>query len=307
MAVASLYVLHGIQTPTSFIDQISNARPSPRITQMMGVPTGHFAPLFRAVEGLQPEVTFDSTKLKTILDLISAGVMADLSGGNTDLYFKKAVYLGTRVADATTSHTRLRMSNAGLIIQNISAGNRSEAKASCLLVASYDGTNAPIVPAGGSVALAGTAQSAQHFYAGPCYLNTVLLTGIQDITIDFGTKLFRINSDGELYDSFVGVEVTEPSITIRAINVPWETYGLNGTALTAGSFYLRAKEANKANLADGTAGHIKFAATSGIITIDDTAAGDNNPATTTIRVSFVGASLAALPLTVTGTAIAITT
>lgn len=305
MAVSTAYVLHGILNSSTFISQISNAQPSPAIETMLSEPAGFPYPLFVANQGQNPVTTFETSQLKTILDLTGAlSSIVDLSGANTDLHYKKVADLGRRVADATTEHIRFRMSQAFLSLERITAGHRTEAVASCRLGVTYDGSNSPLVPAG-SLALAGTPTSATHWLAGPVYLNTVALPGVQEITIDFQRQLLELGGEGELYNTFVACQVYRPVITIRCTEHAWATYGLNGTALTAGSFYLR-KMATTGRVADGTAQHIKFAATAGLITVDDTTGGGNEAGITTYRVTLVGADTSTEPITVS-TAVAITT
>jgi hypothetical protein len=303
MAISSEHVLHGILNSSTFISQVSSSRPSPGIETILGTPAGFQYPVFVGNIGQRPMLSFDSTQVKTILDLTGIGI-ADLSAANTDIYFKQADHLGIRIANATTSHTRLRAAQAALVAERISVGHRSEASASCRMMFPYDGSNEPIVPAG-SVAVSGTSASAEHFVQGPVYLNTVQLTGVQDMTIDFGITIKEAGGEGELYDTFVCVMEIRPVITIRCENLPWATFGLNGTALTAGSFYLR-KVATTGRVSNATSEHIKFAATAGLITIDDSSAGDNDAVISTVRCALVAPSASGAPLTV-NTAIAITT
>jgi hypothetical protein len=307
MAVANAHVLHGILNGASFISQVTNARVSPQINEQVSFAAGLPVPLFVGNLGQNPDITFDTTQLVTILDLVKSSttpIIKDLSGANTDLYFKVVAERGTRTADASLAHLRFRAAEAVLICNQITAGHQSEASASCRIALPYDGTNEPLVPAG-SLALAGTPSAATHFVAGPVFINTVQVTGIQDITIDFGWQLFEIGGGGELYNTFLAVQSQAPSVTITTTNVPWPTYGLNGTALTALSVYLR-KVSATGRVANGTAQHIKFAATAGDIFISDTTSGNNDMASTTIRMPLVAPSATGDPLSITSTAVAIT-
>lgn len=305
MAVASAHVLHGINSasPSAFISQISNARASSGINALVAKAAGFPEPLFVGNEHQEPGITFDSTQISTILG-ITGLTIGSLADGNTDLYFKKLTYLASREADASTVHTRLRMAEAFLLCNRITAGHRQEATAQCRIGAIYDGTNEPIVPAG-SLALAGTPTSAEHFFAGPVYVNTTRVNGIESIDIDFGRTLIEVGSDGELYVTFVAEEGIAPVITIRTMDLPWATYGLNGTALTSLSVYLR-KQSTTGKVADGTASHIKFAATSGLIVLEESEAGDNNPQMATVKFILKAPNASGSSLTLTN-GVAITT
>ena len=299
MAVSTVDVLHGIVNSSTFISQISNLRVTPGMQVAVLNSAGYHFPLFVGNMGQAQGFGFDCTQLKTILDLTGI-TMADLSANNTDLLFKRTTHLGTRVADGTSSHNRLRCADAGLICDSISAGHQSEAVASCRLVVPYDGSNEPIVPAG-SQALSGTPTSATHYVAGPVTVNTVALPGIQDINIDFGISLMENGGEGELYNTHIAVMEARPVITVRCLAFPWSTYGLNGTSLTGLSLWLR-KCSRTGRVANGTEEHILFTATAGLISIDETAAGGNDPAITTVRMSLIGADASTAPLVIDTTA-----
>jgi hypothetical protein len=297
MAISTVYGLHGIINSATFLSQISNARVTPDMEYLVAQSAGLPFPLFCANMGVNPGVTFDTTQVKTVLDLTGAlSSIVDLSGANTDLHFKKFSDLGRRVADATAEHIRMRMSQAWLSLGQITAGHNSEASASVKVGTTYDGTNAPIVPAG-TLALAGTPTSAEHFVAGPVKVNTVSLPGVESITIDFGRQVMESGADGELYKTFAAQQFYSPVVTIRGFTQAWSTYGLNGTTITALSVWLRKVDDN-GRVADATTEHILFSGTAGIITVDETSGGNNEPAMTTVRCTLIGANSTTEPITV---------
>ena len=307
MAVSGVYVLHGIQTANGLISQISSATVSPGIRTMVVRAAGVPSPLGVLNLKQDPGIAFTSTQVKSLLDLTGVTI-ADLSADNTDLYFRAAVDGGSRVATTAESNIRLRAAQACLDLSSITAGDESPASASCRLICYYDGTNEPIVPAG-SVALAGASTAAEQYVSGPVFLNTgsglAQLSGVKEITIDFGRTLIAEGADGELYITFVAVGEETPVITIRGLNVPWTTIGLNGASLTAGSFYLR-KMATTGRVANATAQHIKFSCGNAYAYISESGGGDNTPITTTLTIMPSEDDPDAFALAV-NTAIAITT
>ena len=305
MAVATAHVLHGIQSssPSAFISQISNARASTGIDVLVAKAAGFPEPLFTGNQHQEPGITFDSTQIASILTLTGLTI-GSLTAGNTDLWFKKLTHLASRAADASAVHTRIRMAEAFLVCNRISAGHRQEAVAQCRIGAIYDGSNEPMVPAG-STALAGTPTSAEHFFAGPVFINGTQVFGVQDIEIDFGRTLIEAGGESELYNTFVAEEGIAPVITIRTLDLPWTAFTINGTALTSMSVYLR-KQATVGKTANATAEHIKFAATSGLIVLDESEAGDNNPQMATIRCVLKAPNASGASLTLTN-GVAITT
>lgn len=304
MAVSSMHVLHGIVNSSTFISQIGSSTSSPGIQTMVGHAAGLVNPLFVANMSQNPGVAFQSSQIKTLLDLTGVTI-EDLSGANTDLLFKACTDGAARVADATTGHIRLRAANAVLDLSSITAGHNSEAVASCRLICYYDGTNEPIVPAG-SVALSGTPTSAEHFVAGPVFLDLTgsaraQLTGIQDITVDFGRTLIEVGGDGELYITFVAEGSVEPTITVRGFNVPWASFGLNGSSFATADVFLR-KMARTGRVANATQEHIQFAAAAGYVYVSESAAGNNEGVITTVTIKPIASSASTTALTVDTTA-----
>jgi len=301
MSVATVHVLHGIQNAGMFLSQITSARPVTGIEKISGMPAGLPFPLFVAESGQSPSCSFETAQVATVLTQTNAvSGIVDLSGANTDLLLKKVQQLGRRVADASLAHKRLRLSQAYLVLDRITAGHNKIATATCRLFALFDGTNAPIVAAG-SVALTGTPTAAEYFLAGPMELNVdgggaVVVPAVQDVTIDFRRQLVQAGGDGELYPTFGAAKSYAPLVTIRTFNCDWDTYGINGHTITSAVWYLRKR--GTPPIADATAAHIKFSAAAGMFAIEETSSGGNEPAVTTITSELVGASAAAEPISV---------
>ncbi len=304
MSVSELYHLHGINNNAGiFISQIDSQRVSPGMQIEVMKAAGHPQPLAVANVAQKPAVEFETPQVKTILDATGGLNIDDWAGANTDLFFKAGQNKASRVAAGSSSHIRLRMAKAILVSNSIRAGNRQDAVASCRVLNPYDGTNEPIVPAG-SQTLAGTPTAAEKYRAGPIWLNTSQVPGVQDVAIEFGNALIEGSGDGELYDTWIATEDSDPIITFTVLADAWTRFGLNGLALTALSVYLR-KYTTTGPVANGSASHIKFAATSGLISIDESSGANNEGVTHSVRCTLVDPDGGGNALTL-NTAIAIT-
>lgn len=292
MAVSNLHVLHGIYWSGGFLSQITNSRVSPAVETIVSVPAGHPYPMFSGKLSERHEITFDTEQVVTAIG--AAGTVLT-SLGQTDLFFKKAVQLAAREAAATEVHTRLRAAQCGLLIERLTAGHRQKASASARLIMPYDGVNAPLVPTG-SVALSGTPAASQNFVVGQWALNGSAIPGVQNVSVDFGHQLIQVGGEGEVWDTFAATGEIRPTLTITCLSLPWATHYL-GTALTSMSGYFRAASTTGRD-ADNSSSHIKFTATAGLITIDETSAGGNTEATTTIRVTLAAPDATTAPLIV---------
>ncbi len=309
MSVANVHTLHGIVNASEFLSQISNSRLSAQMEELLGQSAGMPYPQFVANAGMKPAQTFDCTQIKTILDsTLALQGMVDLSANNTDLYYKKVQQLGVRVADNVGQHKRVRASMAYMVLERITASHTGEASCQMMICAVFDGTNPPFVPAG-SATLVGTPSSAEHFRTGPVFVNTgaglTQIPGVQQTTIEMRRALIELGGDGELYITFAAMAQWQPRITISCTEFIWDSYGLNGSAFSAASVYLR-KIGTTGPLANNVAQHIKFAApVGGLLAVQDVSGGVNDPAMTTVGLTCIG-DQSNQPLTV-NTAIAITT
>src|SRR5579872_3567013 len=191
---------------------LKNAKWAAGIQSLIQMPAGGTYPMFRANQLQKPLVTFGTTQLDVLLTAVGADG-ASASGINT--YFKLAGVAGN-VARATATHMKLAVSLACVHWSTIRLTNQKDGEAQVQITAVYDGVNAPFAYTG-SVALSGSLVSGSFFGAGPVYINNVLIPGIQEITIDSGIKLVQLSDSNEDFDTFVGVEAANPSITFKTL------------------------------------------------------------------------------------------
>ena len=303
MSVSVGYVLHGIVTPSSFYSQLESASPRSGVGSFNVIPAGHTQPLFVGAHEVKPEITFGTHQLATAL--AEFGILgSDLSAGNVDFHYKKLDELADRVADASTAHIRLRAAEAFGYLQSISANQGQLATASGTLALAYDGTNAPLVPAG-SLALGGTPTGTENFTLGPVSINGSAVNGVQSMSIELNPEVIMLSGDGEVYSTFIAIKSIAPVVTITTHTLDaWASYGLGGTALSAFSAFLRKKDADGDNIANATASHIGFSGATGKVTVESSDGTGSDPATATIKIELRAANAAGNALTVnTATAI----
>lgn len=285
MSVSSVWMLHGILFPgAQFISEITDATLASNIEDLTGYASGYPDPLFLSNRAVTPDIKFSTPQLKTILDLCSTTFIADLSGGNTDLFYKAALDLGVRQADAGTVHERRRMATGAVYWDRVGATHQQDASISCRIVPIYNGTNAPIVSAG-SLALAGTAAASTFWTLGPVSINGSILPGVKSWSLDLGLQVIVESASGDVYPTFCAIGQRAPVLEVTSLEAgAWTSYGLDGTACTAAIAYLRKKAPDVSNVADATASHISFTAAKGKINVITTSGGGNTPAQTTLRI-----------------------
>lgn len=308
MAVSTIHKLDKIVLPSSVeFSVIRNARASAGIESLLERPAGHPHPMFRATLQQRPVVEFTTTQLDVALANIT---VAGASLGSSALYYKLGAVVGSAARNAS-SHGKITVAASCGYWTSIRLPHNGAGEANVNMTAIYDGSNAPFV-FGGSQTLSGNLAAGNFFGCGPVAINGSNVPGIKEITIDSGVRLIQEGASSEVWDTFVGVEVTEPRVTIRTVHaVNWATLGLDGVALNGSTglvFYARKFAANAdsaARVADGTAEHILFQGLLGTAFPVDTAGDGSAPISDTLVVELVAGSDSVLPLVAT-TASAIT-
>lgn len=297
MAISTIHKLDKIVLPSSVeFNVLTNQRWTSGIQSLLERPAGHVHPLFRATISQKPALEFSTPEIGTLLGAIGVG---GASLGAVATYFKKAAVTGNDIR-ASGTHMKVTIAASCGYWSTIRLPHNAAGDASVVLTAVYDGVNAPFAYAGAQN-LAGNLAAGTFFGAGPVSLNGTAIPGIKEITIDSGIKLIQEGASSEVYDTFVGVEMTEPKITIKTLEmVNWATLGIGGVALdgTNGLVFYARKLANLgARVADATAEHIKFIGLLGTAYPLDSNGEQSGPITDTLVCELVSGSDSLLPLT----------
>lgn len=285
MGVGTVSQLHAIRWAGSFdITQLEDLTPRMGVDMIFARSAGVFHPMFAAVRAHGLEVSFSTPQLNTVFDIFDAsdtGIIITTS--DTDLHYKA---LSTTTGIVGSTGERMRVSDAAMVIDNISAGHQQLATARCRIIPLYDGSNNPIVSSSQSVA--GTEQAAQNYMLGPVKLDTTAIDGVVDVSVDMGLNLLRKGDASEPWDRSVYLLTASPVIRIRTTNhALMTTYGpLTPTALSGAglTIYFRQKSSGAINTADGTATHTKIVAATGVFCVEESSGSNNGPPTVTLMV-----------------------
>ena len=281
------------------ISELEDATPDPHVELLTGMAGGYPEPVFMGAHMVKPDVVFSTHQIASLLTACNTGgaapFAADQSAGNTDLFYQDSGNKNSRTAVASLAHQRFRLAKALLYWTQISAQQGQEARISARLKPVWDGTNVPLVAAG-SLAITGSPVGGERYTLGPVAVNGVDLTGVTQMQLDSGIKLDEQGSEGELYDSFAGIETTGPVLTLTGNTIEWwNTYGLIG-ALTSLTVFLRQKN-QTGNWPDTNVPpkHIAITASAGVITPDRTSGIKSQ---TTLKIAIAAPSFAAASLAV---------
>jgi len=214
----------------------------------------------------KPMLTMGTTQIKEILDRCTTdNVCAGYSASNTDLEFRVVSNLTGRVALATTSHARIRMTHFLLSWNTIEARIDSLATINFSMRPISSGGNAPMIY-GAGVAITATSAVQAVFELGPVVLDGTTLCA-QGVSWNNNLKYSEKRCGGGAYLEHVSVDTAAPELTIDVEDITTALALLpGGSALTSLSFYLRKKAASGINVSDATEEHILISASVGTIT-----------------------------------------
>lgn len=279
MTTTNVFYPHGIRavltsdgvTELFMLSLIDDMTPSNGFEDLTSWCAAQVGPQEVGIQRALPDLRFSTPQLGTVLGLMVTGdyyISRDLSLYNVDCLYRAGANLGSRVADATLAHLRMRMANnAMLVVESIQADEGQLASARCRLAAVLNSqTGADPLVATAGLANAGIASGGRLFTMGPVKLNGTFMTGGVSMSIDFNPEYDEESSHGDGFLTYVGIRRYRPVITIRTRQTDYlATFGSRGTALSSLSCYLASKLASGINEAAASSVHIKYTATTGTI------------------------------------------
>lgn len=279
MAATSRHELYAARYNTTII---------PGITRM-GIPTGietrgertsgEFRSHTQTIIEQAPRIPMSTINPKGLLDILgSSGIAAGGVAIGSSAIFSAWAYKhaegGTRAG--TLSH-RLYQFNEGILVpRRLVAEQRGDVSLDFEAIGTYDGTNA-ILTTTDSITVPAAGQDEARWTIGPVTLESIALTHIRRIEIDFGVQTEEIATDGDIAPTFTSIIAYEPMVRITAIN-PLQLGGsaipLDGKFATHANttLYLRKRAHGGTIVANGTAEHISFTF-EGMATVQDAFSG----------------------------------
>jgi len=194
--------------------------------------------------------------------------IADMAGGLA-LYAQKHADGSSRTAGS--NHRKYGFTRGILAPKNLTVDHRGDALLTYDAVVVYDGTNEPMVITD-SVALPAGITDAERFTLGPVQIGGVTLTGVHNLSIDFGLDVVGESADSDIWDTFASIRQILTTIRLTGIDVEWlkaAAVPLAGLVATRANtaIYLRKRAKGSSFVAAATAQHIQFKA-SGLATIE---------------------------------------
>lgn len=263
---------------------------------------GAVYPTINTLNGQAPGISFQTRGVAAALDQ-SALIGWAISGAGFLAFGQHHAAGGTR--EGASSHRQYKITEGMVVPRSISVTHQGDAVISYDAIASYDGTNQPILVTDSVTLPSIDSGDDERFTLGPVTLSGTTLTGVKSMEIDFGMEVATEGGDSDIWDRFVSIRRTAPIVTFRGIDVDWFAadtgeIDLNGTVCVHADtdFYLRKREHGGTYVADVTAEHIKFTA-DGLAVVDTGMDGQTNtPAETAVTLHTRWTTGPTLPLVI---------
>jgi len=270
--VDNVFYPHGLYlNGGTAISCVRDFTPSNNFRDLSESPASQAAPMFTGTHDALPDLRFGSMDVKVILDAMLAAAFYMSSGVKSDnptkIEYKAGTNAGIRNASGDNSHISASAGKVALFLESIRCRQGECATAQCRLVCLFD-TEAgvdPMVPSSG-VDLVVTAAIPALWTIGPVTINSADAGCVEEWELNNNIEYEEVQCAGHPFASYVGIKSCKPQWkgTTNKLGV-LATYGSRGTALSGFSAFLRKKLKSGINVANATAEHLKFAATTGTI------------------------------------------
>lgn len=227
--------------------------------------------LWQSLYAGAPGARMQTYSLKRALDAIGTTglAIAATTGTGVTMYAYKKQEGGTRASGSV--HTSYNVKEGMVVPRSISVDHQGDARLNYDVIATYDGTNAPMVASNTAAVPTGILDD-QRYSIGAVQLGTgagdkIVLTQIQSIEFDFGLNVVANSFDSDIYPTIVTIDSIERPV-IRIVTSDLSRFaGTNGIPLegkdidsshTVIFLRKRARLTSSGYVADATTEHIKI-------------------------------------------------
>ena len=210
------YTLGAYKHSSTLFKGVQDLQISPGMQQIISSGSGAVSPSFVGVGRLQPQFSFTSTAIQTILNALGHDGAAMASD---KAYFQKMVDDGTRAG--ATSHICVTMANGLIVPVSVTASALpAPAIVSCLATPrSADGAASPLAMVANASLEATQDINTEIYVLGAVTINGTELEGADEWTLNFGIGLDILYGSGHVFPTAVGIMSIVPSFTIRTFDI----------------------------------------------------------------------------------------
>ena len=224
------YTLGAYKHSSTLFKGIQDSSVNPNMQQIIMAASGAVSPSFVGVGRLQPQVSFTSTAIKTILNALGIDGAAMASD---KMFLQKMTDDGTRAG--ATSHFCATMANGLIVPVSINApALPAPATISCLATPrSADGSASPLAMAVNASLEATQDFDTECYVLGPATINGTELEGDESWSLNFNITPDIVWGSGHVYPTLTGIMSITPSFSIQTFDIgKFVTWAEDGVAQT---------------------------------------------------------------------------
>lgn len=267
MAVTNFFSRYGtridveaIPAPVTIQQIRGNLKAEPNV---VADPTsGDIYPRHIAINGVKHMADWSTNALQDALDEV--GLTGQIIANNGVIFHGQSFTEGS-TPKAGSNHRSFTIAEGLQVGRNITCDHEGDAEYNIEVIATYDGTNHPIVEAD-SAALPTVAVDTERFTIGAMTIESYALKAVTSIDWQFNVTEVAVATDSDLYPTYIVVRKIQPKLiftTADPTNVGASAIPRTGLAVTHANtkLYLRKRSLTASGfVADGTAQHIKVTA-----------------------------------------------
>jgi hypothetical protein len=302
MALTKLHTLAGLKFDTTVIGAVQNSSLDTGLELVADETSGEPYLRYIGVRKMDPSLRFSSKQIEVLIgEFDSSSLWTDISGLAAGLiaYWQQIESGGTRVAGANSMSATF---TDGIIVpRTISVSGTDDVTMDLEAFPVSDGVTDPYAVSQAATIPAVT--DTERFGMGPVKLSNKTITGVTDVTIDFGLGEIVMGTDGDYANSFAAIRTILSTISITTTDLQQfqaSAFPLEGLAGTHANtiLYFRARASGNTYDSDITASHIKVTAAGHTVVRTGADASGNDDGTNVIEMTcaYDGSNL---PLTFT--------
>jgi len=236
--------------------------------------SGAVHPKLASIYSQKPTASFTSYALTSVLNRVTQiGSLIDADETHPGVTLYGQVYAAGGHRATGSSHRSYNIKRGVIVPKTLSCEHRGDATIDCDILATYDGTNAPVIPAD-SQALPESVTDPGRWTLYSLQLGDVTLGSWRNLEIDFGMEVESEGYGSEPFDRLLRIVRIEPKLTVRGIDPAWfaaadavDLDGLSGTHANC-SIKLAHRATGGKFVAVGTETHITCTC-AGVLFVDD--------------------------------------
>lgn len=272
MSLEDVSGLYAVAFDTTVLGGITQQKITTGVQTRGEAASGELYPRLQSITGQQPGAEFTTVDIAAAIDNapLTGAAISDLTAG---LSFFAQAHQDEGARSAGSTHRKYNIVQGIVYPRSLSVDHQGDATISFAVIAtSTDGAIAPIIETD-TQALPAIVTNDIAFTLGGQTIGGVALTGVRNLTIDFGITAAAEGADSDIFPTKCSIRSVATRLTYRGINTQWlksSNIPITGQPATHANTvcYLRKRAAGGSYVADITAEHIKMTA-AGICVVED--------------------------------------